>query len=91
VGDLELVAAGDELTAIPEAACGFHGHDIDGTGNDSHDPAYDIVHSVKAHIRLILNVAKDAIFGHKHKFLELVGRWITRIDGLGGRATRKRP
>src|SRR5262249_33696250 len=32
VGDLELIAAGDELSAIPEAAGGLHGHDKDGAG-----------------------------------------------------------
>ena len=55
VGDLELKAAGNELTAIPEAAGGFHGHDIDRTGYHSHDPAYNIIHSIETHITLILN------------------------------------
>jgi hypothetical protein len=49
VGDLQFVAAGYELTAIPEAAGGFHGHDENGAGNQSNDPAHDIVHSVEIH------------------------------------------
>jgi len=55
VGDLELIATGDEFTAIPKAAGGFHGHDKDGTGDDSHDPSHDIVHSVKTHKSLDFN------------------------------------
>jgi len=55
VGDLELVAAGYEFTAIPEAAGRFHGHDKYGTSDYSHDPAHDIVHSVKTHKNLDFN------------------------------------
>jgi hypothetical protein len=53
MGDLEFVAAGDELTAIPEAAGGFHGHDKDSTGNHSHDPPHNIVHSFETHKMLV--------------------------------------
>jgi hypothetical protein len=77
VGDLEFITAGDEFAAIPEAACGFHGHDIDGTGDDSYDPANNVIHSFEAHMHVFLRVltgvlvkwAKDAIFGHSGKFL----------------------
>jgi hypothetical protein len=50
VGDLELVAAGDELTAVPETAGRLHRHDKDGACNQSHDPASHIVRSIKIHI-----------------------------------------
>jgi hypothetical protein len=49
VGDLDLIAAGDEFAAIPKAAGSFHGHNKNGTGNQSHDPAYDIVYPVELH------------------------------------------
>ncbi len=49
VGDLQLITAGDEFAAVPEAAGRFHGHDKYGAGNQSHDPAHDIVHSVEIH------------------------------------------
>ena len=66
VGDLQLVAAGDELTAIPEAAGGFHGHDIDGTGNHSYDPAYNVVHSIKTHKNWV--IAGKYILFHQQFF-----------------------
>jgi len=50
VGDLELVAAGDELAAVPETAGGLHGHDIYGTGYGTDYPSHNIVHSVEIHI-----------------------------------------
>src|ERR1700761_700380 len=49
VGNLQLIAAGDELTAIPERTGGFHGHHIDCTGDEPHDPANDVVYLVKTH------------------------------------------
>ena len=49
VGDLDLITAGDELTAIPEAAGRFRGHDKNGAGGQSHDPAHDIVHTIELH------------------------------------------
>src|ERR1700744_4840921 len=49
VGDLQLITAGDELTAIPEAAGGFHGHNEDSAGNQSDYPANDIIRSVEIH------------------------------------------
>jgi len=104
VGDLELVAAGDEFTAIPEAAGRFHGHDEDSTGDNSHDPAHDIVHSVKTHKNLDFNgqtclidfqrrlltfwVAKDAILKHKRKFLETPK---SREGGSSDRTDRTEP
>jgi hypothetical protein len=54
VGDLELEATGDELAAVPEAAGRLHGHNINGTGNHTHDPAHDIIHSVEIHMTSIL-------------------------------------
>ncbi len=38
VGDLELITAGDEFTAVPEAAGGFHRHNINCTGKQTYDP-----------------------------------------------------
>ena len=49
VGDLQFIAAGDEFSAIPETAGWFHGHHKDCTGNQSHDPADDVVYSVETH------------------------------------------
>ena len=49
VGDLQFIAAGDEFAAIPETAGWFHSHHKDCTGNQSHDPADDVVYSVKLH------------------------------------------
>ncbi len=49
VGDLQFVTAGDELSAIPEAACSFHCHYKDGTGNQSHNPTHDVVRAIKIH------------------------------------------
>jgi hypothetical protein len=69
VGDLELITAGDELTAIPEAAGRFHGHYIYHTGSQSHDPAYNIIHSVKPHKRNVLTL----IFA-KNKYKELTDK-----------------
>jgi hypothetical protein len=53
--DLQLIATGDEFSAIPEAAGWLHSKDKDAAGNYTHDPAYHVVHSVKIHITLILN------------------------------------
>jgi hypothetical protein len=50
MGDLQLIATGDEFSAIPEAAGRFHSKNKDAAGNYTHDPAYDIVHSVKIHM-----------------------------------------
>jgi hypothetical protein len=49
VGDLQLVAAGDELTAVPEAAGSFHGHYIYCCGDDSDDPSDDVVDFGETH------------------------------------------
>jgi hypothetical protein len=49
VGDLEFVTAGDELTAIPEAAGGFHGHYIYGCCEEADDPSGDIVDFSETH------------------------------------------
>jgi hypothetical protein len=66
VGDLELVAAGDELTAIPEAAGRFHGHDEDSTGDNTHDPAHDIVHSIETH-NVFFGTGKPTLICPIHK------------------------
>jgi hypothetical protein len=63
VGDLELIAAGDEFTTIPEAAGGLHGHNIDSTGDNSHSPSHDIVHSIETH---------NVIFGSGKPTLNMV-------------------
>src|SRR6185312_11987484 len=49
VGDLELIAAGYELAAVPKTAGRLHGHDIDGAGDQSYDPACYRVHSIELH------------------------------------------
>jgi hypothetical protein len=51
VGDLEFVTAGYKLSAIPEAACRLHSHYKDSTGNQSNDPAYNVVRTVEIHSR----------------------------------------
>lgn len=43
VGNLEAVAAGDELTAVPKATGGFHGQDKNGTSNEADDPSGDAI------------------------------------------------
>jgi hypothetical protein len=50
VGDLELKGAGNEFSTIPEAPRGFHGHDVNGAGDEADYPSYDIVHPVEIHM-----------------------------------------
>jgi hypothetical protein len=40
VGDLQFIAAGDEFSAIPETAGGFHGQYEDRAGDKAYDPAH---------------------------------------------------
>jgi hypothetical protein len=47
VGDLESIATGDEFAAIPKAADGLHGQDVNGAGNETDDPAGDEVEAAE--------------------------------------------
>jgi hypothetical protein len=58
VGDFQLITAGDEFTAVPEAAGRFHGHDINGGGNDPDYSSYKVIDFAETHGRLFC-------FGHE--------------------------
>ena len=65
MGNLQFIAAGDEFSAVPEAAGGFHGEDVDGTGDEADGPAGDQVHPAEAVWRAIslhVNKLKSIFF-----------------------------
>jgi hypothetical protein len=65
MGDLELKAAGDEFAAVPEAAGGLHGQDVDGARKKADDPAGDPIQPEEAVWRAIslhVNKLKSRIF-----------------------------
>ena len=51
---LLFICTGSKFTTIPEAAGGFHGHDINRAGNDTYNPAGDVVDAFKAHIDFVM-------------------------------------
>jgi hypothetical protein len=86
VGDLQLIATGDELAAIPEAAGRFHGHHENCAGNQSDNQANDIVRSVEIHFVYVFLALKTfpipgggANISRGGANIRSFGLWLTAI------------
>jgi hypothetical protein len=78
VGNLKFIAAGDKFAAVPEAAGGLHGQDINGAGDKAYNPARKPIEpgvAIRRAICLHVNKLKSIIF--------FVQTGCRRADGRG--------
>ena len=88
MGYLNFVGTGNEFAGIPEAAGGFHGHYVYGTGDEAHNPTYHIVHSVECHIKgLFKKLGKRTGKNEKRETRDEKGHYII-LSGGGGAVNR---
>src|SRR6476620_11662576 len=67
VRDLEFETAADKLTALPETATGFGGQYIDGTRNQTYDPAGNVIDLLKLHLFWFFETGKHTLIIVKRK------------------------